>query len=182
MNKILNIIFCLFLSLFLKGQIVTATLNINVGECQLANANVAIETTTTQINYTWSNGETTASVSNLENGDYQVTVSDGNGQDTVINFTIENLPCEPKPENHFTPNNDGFNDTWSIRNINSFPEFDLYVYNRWGQQVHHQTGIYIPWDGRSLTMPLPDATYYYVLYFSRSDKDKFVKGSISILR
>jgi hypothetical protein len=29
---------------------------------------------------------------------------------------------------------------------------------------------------------LPDATYYYILYFSQTDKNKFIKGAVSILR
>jgi hypothetical protein len=41
---------------------------------------------------------------------------------------------------------------------------------------------YIPWDGSSLNIPLPDATYYYVLFFSKSDKKNFIKGDISIIK
>lgn len=130
----------------------------------------------------WSNGLNSSNINQLEAGDYNVTVSDEFEHDTTIFFSIETITCEPVAQNHFTPNDDGFNDTWSISRLENFPEFELYVYNRWGQLVHRQANQYIPWDGRSLTLPLPDATYYYILYFSKNDKNKFIKGDISIIR
>jgi gliding motility-associated-like protein len=151
-------------------------------ECILGEATVVATTLFQPVHYLWSNGAITSSVDGLEPGDYTVKVTADNGKDTTVFFNIAELICEPTPENNFTPNYDGFNDTWSISRINNFPDFDLFVYNRWGQQVHHQTGTYIPWDGRSLGIPLPDATYYYILYFSRTDKNKFAKGDISIIR
>lgn len=150
-------------------------------QCQLAQANVS---TTSSTNYTvnWSNGSSAISINQLEPGEYSVTVTNSLNNDTTITFTIDNLICEPIAQNHFTPNADGFNDTWNIQRIDNFPEFDLYVYNRWGQQVHHQMNQYIPWDGSSLNIPLPDATYYFVLFFSKSDKKNFIKGDVSIIR
>lgn len=155
----------------------------NERECVFADANVTIITNTyPPIHYLWSNGAITANVDGLEPGHYSVKVTDDQNKDTTIYFNIEPLVCEPSAENNFTPNSDGFNDSWSISKLGAFPDFDLYVYNRWGQQVHHQSASYISWDGRSLGIPLPDATYYYILYFSKSDKNKFIKGSVSIIR
>jgi len=151
-------------------------------ECELAKASVTATTTSQPVQYLWSNGAITNNSYDLSPGEYSVKVTADNGKDTTIYFTIEELVCEPKPETHFTPNFDGFNDTWDIARLNNFPEFDLFVYNRWGQQVHHQMNEYIPWDGRSVGIPLPDATYYYILYFSKTDKNKFIKGPISIIR
>jgi gliding motility-associated-like protein len=151
-------------------------------ECEFAEAAVTTSTTAQPVQYLWSNGMITSSVDGLEPGDYSVKVTDSNNKDTTIFFNIQTIVCEPSPENNFTPNYDGFNDTWNIGRINNFPEFDLFVYNRWGQQVHHQSSQYIPWDGRSLGLPLPDATYYYILYFSKTDRNKFAKGDVSIIR
>lgn len=150
--------------------------------CELGQASVTIITAPPPVNYLWSNGAITNAIEGLEPGDYSVKVTADGGKDTTIYFNIEEIICEPIPETHFTPNFDGYNDTWSISRINNFPDFDLFVYNRWGQQVHHQSMTYIPWDGRSLGLPLPDATYYYILYFSKTDKNKFIKGPISIIR
>ena len=150
--------------------------------CELAEASVSITIGAQPIQYAWSNGSFGSSVVQLEPGDYSVKVTDINNKDTTIFFNIQSIVCEPSPENNFTPNSDGFNDLWNIGRIGNFPDFDLFVYNRWGQQVHHQSNQYIPWDGRSLGLPLPDATYYYILYFSKTDKSKFIKGDVSIIR
>lgn len=39
--------------------------------------------------YAWSNGDTTSSVTGLCSGGYTVTISDGTGCDTIVNFTID---------------------------------------------------------------------------------------------
>ena len=150
--------------------------------CVLGKASVTATTISQPVHYLWSTGAVTDAIEELEPGDYSVTVTADNGKDTTIFFNIETLLCEPTPASHFTPNGDEYNDKWSIGGIGYFPDFDLFVYNRWGQQVHHQSSVYIPWDGKSLSLPLPDATYYYILYLSQSDKKKFIKGSITIIR
>ena len=150
--------------------------------CELGEAFVTIITAPPPVHYLWSNGAITSSVTQLEPGDYSVKVTDDQNKDTTIFFNIESLVCAPIPETHFTPNGDEFNDKWDIGGIGYFPDFDLFVYNRWGQLVHRQTSVYLSWDGKSLGLPLPDGTYYYILYFSQSDKNKFIKGPITIIR
>lgn len=151
-------------------------------ECELGKAEVVINSGASPFQIVWSNGSVLDEVKDLEAGIYSVRVTDSNSLDTTINFEIGENICEPIPSNNFTPNGDLYNDTWSIVRIEYFSEFELYVYNRWGQEVHHQSSIYKPWDGTNLGLPLPDATYYYVLFFSKSDKNKFIKGDVSILR
>ncbi len=182
MIKYYYIYILLGIALTYSAQNLSVTFSKTERACVLGEASVTIITAPPPVHYLWSNGAITSSIDQLEPGDYSVKVRDDQNKDTTIFFNIESLVCEPTPESHFTPNADDFNDTWDISRIEFFPEFDLFVYNRWGQQVHHQTSSYITWDGRSLGLPLPDATYYYILYFSQSDKNKFIKGSITIIR
>lgn len=150
-------------------------------ECELAQANVSV-TSSTSYSVNWSNGSIATGINQLEPGEYSVTVTNSQNNDTTIIFKIENILCEPIPENHFTPNGDDFNDTWEISRIEKFPDFELFVYNRWGQLVHHQENEFKSWDGKSLGLLLPDATYYYVVFLSKSDKKKFIKGAVSIIK
>lgn len=150
--------------------------------CNPGRASVTTSSGTAPYSYIWSNGSVSDQAENLEPGMYEVRVSDTTMQDTSIRFEITDAGCEPLPESHFTPNGDGFNDSWDISQIGNFPDFELIVYNRWGQPVHRQENQYTPWDGGQLGLPLPDATYYYILFLSKSDKKRFVKGDVSILR
>lgn len=150
--------------------------------CDAGKASVSIVSGVAPFQYQWSNATLSDHAENLEAGTYTVTVTDAASQDTSIVFSIEESICEPTAENHFTPNGDAFNDTWNISRLPYFPDFELSVYNRWGQQVHHQSSQYIPWDGTHLGIALPDGTYYYILFFSRSDKNQFIKGDVSIIR
>jgi gliding motility-associated-like protein len=151
-------------------------------DCFLGEASVTVVSAVQPVQILWSNGSVLNSVDQLEEGFYSVKITDSNNHDTLINFAIGPLYCEPIAQNNFTPNGDGYNDTWSISRLEYFPNFELFVYNRWGQLVHHQANDYIPWDGRSLTIPIPDASYYYILYLDKSDKKKFIKGDVSIIR
>jgi len=65
--------------------------------------------------------------------------------------------------NAFSPNGDGINDTWQIEKLVTYPEADIYIYNRYGQPVYHSKGYYKPWDGRMNNQRLPFGTYYYMI-------------------
>jgi gliding motility-associated-like protein len=80
--------------------------------------------------------------------------------------------------NAFTPNNDGINDAWVIRNINYHPENELVVLNRWGNEVFRQTSYQNNWNGSDLN----EGTYFYQLKVKECEGEKEYKGSITILR
>lgn len=65
--------------------------------------------------------------------------------------------------NAFSPNGDGFNDTWKINRIESFDSASINVYDRWGQRVYKTIGYNEPWDGTNDGKRLSTGTYYYVI-------------------
>jgi gliding motility-associated-like protein len=65
--------------------------------------------------------------------------------------------------NAFSPNRDGINDKWILKNIESYPEADITVFNRYGQVLYKAKGNSQPWDGTYNGRPLPIASYYYVI-------------------
>lgn len=83
--------------------------------------------------------------------------------------------------NSFTPNNDGINDTWYIKNIENYPKAEINVYSRYGLPVFHAVGYSKPWDGKKGGNPLPAGTYYYIIDL----KDDYVQkqsGWVFIVR
>lgn len=69
--------------------------------------------------------------------------------------------------NAFSPNGDGFNDTWNIPAASAFNNAELRVVNRNGNLVYQSRGIYKPWDGKFNGKDLPVGTYYYTIYFNQ---------------
>lgn len=133
--------------------------------------------------YLWNTGNTTDNISGLAPGNYSVTVADSSGQDTVMHITISELQCFLAAALVFTPNGDGYNDTWPISNIEFYPDNLILVYNRWGQKVYEHRGVYEPWDGKDLLgVPVPDNTYYYIIYGDKKEEKSIVKGTVSIIR
>lgn len=84
--------------------------------------------------------------------------------------------------NAFTPNGDGFNDTWVIRNIELFPDAEIKVYNRSSNLVFESDGYDNSWNGTHYKTgrKLPFGIYYYVIRIPSADKT--FRGSVSILR
>jgi gliding motility-associated-like protein len=83
--------------------------------------------------------------------------------------------------NTFTPNGDGFNDTWEIRLLQAFPNAIVEVYNTAGSLVHRTVGYTTPWDGRRNGKELPSGTYYYTIDLKSPGLKKQV-GYVTILR
>lgn len=65
--------------------------------------------------------------------------------------------------NAFSPNEDGNNDVFFIKNIEYFPNSTLTMYNRWGNQVFQAEAYQNDWKGTFGDQKLPDGTYFYVL-------------------
>jgi len=83
------------------------------------------------------------------------------------------------PDNAFTPNGDGFNDTWYIDRVTEWPNVQIVVYSRWGQKVFEATNYSNDWDGEGL----PAATYYYVIELNPIDfNTNPYTGAVTIVR
>lgn len=82
--------------------------------------------------------------------------------------------------NTFTPNNDGTNDVWKIRNIDFHPNSRLEIYSRWGTKLYETVGYQNDWSGVHNGKNLPVDTYFYVIQFNDEQKPK--KGPLTIIR
>ncbi len=81
--------------------------------------------------------------------------------------------------NVFTPNNDGVNDEFII-SANCETEINITVYNRWGVEIYHTTGVgVVSWKGGNYN----DGVYYYVISYINQNKEKIIKkGFVQLLR
>lgn len=111
--------------------------------------------------------------SGLLNGAYTVTVRDKNfcGIDTAEVFLL-NYP------KFFTPNNDGFNDGWSIKYSQFEQNFEVRIFDRYGKLLailpNNQA-----WDGNYNGKQLPADDYWFNII--RND-GRIHKGHFALLR
>ncbi|WP_159439829.1 T9SS type B sorting domain-containing protein [Pontibacter lucknowensis] len=117
---------------------------------------------------------------NLRGGKHYLKVRDASGCFTEVEFDVTILGELDIP-NGFTPNGDGINDTWVIRNLpEAFPNCRVTIYNRWGSPVFESRGYGKEWDGTNNGKRLPDGTYYAIIEFG--DDTPAVKTSVTIMR
>ena len=82
--------------------------------------------------------------------------------------------------NLFSPNGDGFNDTWDF-DTRYHPEAVVQIYNRWGQLVWtSDKGYTKKWDGITRQgQKAPEDGYHYVII----DRGKIIKtGGVVLIR
>ncbi len=61
--------------------------------------------------------------------------------------------------------------------------YELYIYNRLGQQLYHSTDPADCWDGTHQGLPVPQAAYMYLLkYRDDEGKECVKKGTVTVLR
>lgn len=88
--------------------------------------------------------------------------------------------------NALSPNGDGYNDVFTIRNIELYPENELIIFNRWGKEIY-KTEAYGQYDryfkgyGPS-GKTVPVGTYFYILKVKINGSDKVYKGYLYINR
>ncbi|MCK0189330.1 gliding motility-associated C-terminal domain-containing protein [Arenibacter sp. F20364] len=93
---------------------------------------------------------------------------DRNSKNNSADITLE--PSCINIYNEFTPNDDGDNDYFRIDCIETFPESELQVFNRYGALVYQKKAYQNDWRGLANVNgvvgkgePLPTGTYFYIL-------------------
>ena len=108
---------------------------------------------------------------------YQICNENGCDTSTATIFVRCNSPLV---YNGFSPNDDGRNDTFTIFNIEEYPNNQLRIFNRWGNLVYEKKDYRNEWDGRSLGNDvLPDGTYFYLFEMPGEER---LSGYVQISR
>jgi len=113
--------------------------------------------------YEWQDGSTEPFFYASEPGYYYVKVSRDGCYD--IDSTLIRPCSELFVPNTFTPNNDGTNDYFTIRNNGDIVKFKLVIYNRWGEMVFQTENIDEAWDGTMDGKRCPVGVYHWVLEY-----------------
>ncbi|HRU18519.1 MAG TPA: gliding motility-associated C-terminal domain-containing protein, partial [Bacteroidia bacterium] len=132
--------------------------------------------------YNWTldgnNLSTNANVTVAAIGEYQVTVIDSNGCSNTDVIRVIEAPCDLEIFNVITPNNDGKNDVFEVKNLMDFKTRKLTVFNRWGKKVYSADPYNNDWDGGNQAA----GVYYFILEYDNGIKSGDKKGSFNIIR
>ena len=114
--------------------------------------------------------------SNLLAGEYTVYVQDKKG----CGITLETFYILDYPR-YFTPNNDGYNDNWNIKNLErrGLENSLITIYDRYGKLLKQLIGNSSGWNGTFNNEVLPAADYWFTIELTNG---KTVKGHFSLIR
>jgi gliding motility-associated-like protein len=105
-----------------------------------------------------------------------------NGFDSVtvvVTKTGQNAFSVP---NAFTPNNDGLNDCFGVRNWGNVTLQDFSIYNRWGQRVFETSNPTDCWDGTFHGQMLDAGNFVYLIKASSFCGIIERKGTLLLIR
>ena len=139
-------------------------------------ANAFLDAQVENVSYLWNTGETTKAILVNKPGDYWYRISylTCTESDTVGVWGTfgEDLLWIPKA---FTPNADGRNDIFLPIGTDIL-QFNIFIYNRWGQPIFTSNDLNIGWDGRQENhMVQPGVYTYKVEYLTSCSENPVLK-------
>ncbi len=137
--------------------------------------------------YTWQDGSTRQEYDVSVEGIYSILVEDANGcmgSDTIN--VMRQCPTRFFIPNVFSPNGDGINDEFGVFGIEII-NFELTVYNRWGELVFSSQLESDLWDGTFQDRDAPSSQYIWQLEYEGYLEDGSIfndraTGSVFLIR
>lgn len=139
--------------------------------------------------------ERTVTITTTTTGDYEYTINGLDYQDSNIFYGVAggvrtafvrnkcgrdtkefDLIILPR---FFTPNNDGYNDTFQIEGNSMIPKVKIAIFDRYGALIIFLDERNSSWDGTFNGNPLPANDYWYKANFTDGSE---LKGHFSLLR
>lgn len=107
---------------------------------------------------------------NVPCGIHTAYVNDNHGCGVASQaFEIIGIPV------YFSPNADGFEDTWNLRCATAHPNTTVYIFDRYGKPIKQLIAGGAGWDGTFNGKQLPADDYWYLIKFSdgRTERGHF---------
>ncbi len=116
-------------------------------------------------------------------GDYFVTARYANCPDSEQRTEVIMILGYPK---YFTPNGDGFHDTWSLVNIEGQPDALIYIFDRYGKLLKQLRAGGPGWDGTYNGRNMPSSDYWFRVEFNEprdpNMRRRVFAGNFSLIR
>jgi large repetitive protein len=118
--------------------------------------------------------------------DYTATDDGGNISHCLFDVTVTKPDIDIEISKTITPDGDGINDYWELKNLESFARNKVVIFDRWGSVVFEGTGydnVNVVWRGTNPTGgSLPTGTYFYNLDVTFGSAKFEKNGFIELVR
>ena len=114
---------------------------------------------------------------NLPNGSYNIYVRDNKGCGLLLSNTIQTITYI----NYFTPNGDGYNDSWNIYLPIEY-EAVITIYDRYGKLLKQISPETSGWDGIFNGELMPSTDYWFKVEYTEDNTRKEFKSHFSLKR
>lgn len=115
-------------------------------------------------------------------GTYRVAVTNECGT-TAVQTIAKTCSVDLYVPNAFTPNDDGQNDLFRLRQPHGQVLLEFRVFDRWGMEVFATTDAMQGWDGTFKGHPQPVGAYVYFIRYKNIDGvERHLRGTVSLLR
>lgn len=116
---------------------------------------------------------------NVASGTHSITVEDIYG--CSIPITENNVLVINYPK-YFTPNGDGFNDTWNIFELSNQSNARIFIFDRYGKLLKEISPSGLGWDGNYIGHPMPATDYWFSVEYTEQNTVKKFKSHFSLKR
>ncbi|GAL81316.1 hypothetical protein JCM19274_2392 [Algibacter lectus] len=85
---------------------------------------------------------------------------------------------------YFTPNSDGYNDTWNIYSIDTQPDAIIYIFDRYGRLLKQLNPKGKGWDGTYNGNLMPTNDYWFTVEYRepKTNERKIMKAHFTLKR
>ncbi|WP_083382112.1 T9SS type B sorting domain-containing protein [Flavobacterium commune] len=115
----------------------------------------------------------------VASGTHSITVADQTGCSAPITKTDVMVVNYPK---YFTPNNDGYNDSWNISELSSQPYAYIRIFDRYGKFLKQISPNGTGWNGTYNGYYMPADDYWFVIHYLENNIVKEFKSHFSLKR
>lgn len=98
-----------------------------------------------------------------------------------VERVVEEIFYDIEIPTHFTPNGDGINDTWYVKNAKGYPRMEVVIFDRVGRKITQLTP-YTQWDGKLKNMHLPSGDYWYIIRMNNARERRTFRGHFTLYR
>ncbi len=133
--------------------------------------------------YLWQDGSVLSTYTVKRSGLYTVSVTDQCNTGTT-RLQIKDSDCDIFFPTAFTPNKDEKNSIFKILTDATLHEYNMVIYNRYGEKVFETADPLNGWDGKLKNKDQPAAVYVWKCTYKKKNnyRQQFLQGSVILIR